>query len=458
MRPPQPPPPPGTIARVLGAGFPQILQHTSPTLPDGRYLPRDELRRRGPPEGLSHEQWWASLRLARRLAAAPVRAMREALGEPFSFVETPVVREALHRFDRQNVSKLLADALGNDDAVTEYRVRLLIEEAISSSAIEGARPTTRELARQMVREQREPTSKDEQMILNNWRAMQRIVELRDEDRPLTLSDLLELHRIVGEDALDVSGGAGELRGPCNEVDVADRNGTVWHVPPPAEDPSGRLKPLHERMMALLAFANGESDDGPTFVHPVLRAIISHFWLGYEHPFRDGNGRMARALFYWVMLRNGYEMAEFLSISGPIDRKPIAYYRAFKHVETDEGDLTDFVLHQLDVLRQALEELLDHLERRAAEAKRVAHLVAGFESLNHRQRALLQKAIRHPLQSYTIGGHVAAHRVHYHTARTDLDELVELGFFEAKRVGKGKRFSPSPRLAQLVDGRPPSSGG
>lgn len=450
MRLPQPPPSPGALAGVLGGLLPNVLAHVSPTLPDGRYLPWDELRRREPPEGLSHEQWWAGMRLARRLAAIPVKAMRDSLGGSFSFVETPVVREALHRFDRQNVSSILAEALGNEDAVTEYRVRLLVEEAISSSAIEGAHPTTRELARQMVREQREPTSKDEQMILNNWRAMERIVELRDEDRPLTLADLLELHRIVGEDALDVSGASGQLRGPDHAVEVSDQEGNVWHVPPPAVDPSGRLRPLPERMEALLAFANAESDDGATFIHPVLRAIISHFWLGYEHPFRDGNGRMARALFYWVMLRNRYEMAEFLSISGPIDRKRTAYYRAFEHVETDEGDLTYFILHQLDILREAFEALLDHLERRATEARRLAGLVAGFESLNHRQRALLQKAIRHPLESYTIAGHARAHRVHYHTARADLDQLVKRGFLEERRVGKGKRFSPSRKIARLID--------
>jgi Fic family protein len=440
------------LARLLGEEFAKSVANASPTLPDGRYLPWDELRHRPPPDGLTHELWWAAMRVARRLAAVPVKDMGDTLGRPFSFVEAPAVRESLHLFDRQNVSAILAEALGNEDAVTEYRVRLLIEEAISSSAIEGARPTTRELARQMVREQREPTSKDERMILNNWRAMQRIVELRAEGRPLALSDLLELHRIIGDDALDVPDGAGELRGPSHEVDVADHEGTVWHVPPPAEDSSGHLRPLRERVEAMLAFANGDTGDAATFIHPVLRAIISHFWLGYEHPFRDGNGRMARALYYWVMLRHGYEMAEFLSISGPIDRKPTAYYRAFTHVETDEGDLTYFILHQLGVLREAQAELLSHLRERSERAKRLAQTVSGFDRLNHRQRALLQTAIRHPLQSYTIEGHAAAHRVHYHTARTDLDKLVELGFLAAERVGKRKRFSPSPKLARLVEDR------
>lgn len=99
-----------------------------------------------------------------------------------------------------------------------------------------------------------------------------------------------------------------------------------------------------------------------------------------------------------MLRHGYEMAEFLSISGPIDRSPQAYYTAFAHTETDEGDLTYFVLHQLKVMREALAELMNHLRERAASMAELAKAVAGFDALNHRQQALLQHAVHHPLKT------------------------------------------------------------
>ncbi len=452
MRPPKSPPSPVKIAELVRTGL-RLTDQVGPTLPDGRYLHWDELRHREPPAPIaSAEQWWALMKFARRASSVAVAPMRALLGPPFSFVETPAIREALHRFDRRNVSKLLADALGNEDAVTEYRVRTLIEEAISSSAIEGARPTTRETARQMMREGRAPASHDERMILNNWRAMQRIIALGDEGRPLQLDDLLELHGILGEDALDVPDGAGRLRGPEHDVRVEDIEGVVWHVPPPAVDPSGRLPPIRERVQAMLDFANAESNDGVTFIHPVLRAIITHFWLGYEHPFRDGNGRIARALFYWVMLRHGYEMAEFLSLSGPIDCKPMAYYRAFAYVESDDGDLTYFLLHQLGVLDEARSELLDHLERRATQARELARAVAGFDELNHRQRALLAATVRHPLRSYTIGEHATTHRVHYLTARADLGTLVELGYLRAEQVGRKKRFFPAARMAALIEKR------
>src|SRR5690606_27293223 len=163
---------------------------------------------------------------------------------------------------------------------------------------------------------------------------------------------------------------GLLRKDEHAVVVEDLEGNVWHTPPPA-------KGLQSRLEQLLRFADGGSNDGKnTFIHPVIRAIVVHFWIGYEHPFRDGNGRISRALYYWCMLRHGYEMAEFLSISGPIDRSPKSYYTAFAFTESDDGDLTYFVLHQLKVMRQALTELSEHLSERATRMAELARTDTG----------------------------------------------------------------------------------
>ncbi len=428
----------------------KIIDHANPTL-DGRYLHWDEFRYRTPPGDLTSEEWWLGVKQARQQASTRVVEMKEIYGVNFRFMKTTEVQKQLHSFDRGNVAEIVTKSLGNEDAIVEYRVRQLIEEAISSSEIEGARPTTREVARQLVRENREPDSKDERMILNNWRAMRRIVELRDANAELGMDELLEIHRILGEDALEVTGAAGSLRGPEHDVHVADHEGNVWHQPPPVDDINGKGATIEVRVRSLLEFSNKiASEEDEVFIHPILRAIICHFWMGYEHPFRDGNGRMARALFYWVLLKNRYEMAEFLSISGPIDRAVKQYYRAFAYVETDEGDLTYFILNQLGVMTRALQELKEHLTARMRRAQRLADAVQGFDRLNHRQRSLLQKAVRHPLQTYTIDGHKSSHRVHYQTARADLLGLVEAGYFSETRVGKKKRFKPDAQFVELLE--------
>ena len=199
---------------------------------------------------------------------------------------------------------------------------------------------------------------------------------------------------------------------------------------------------------LCRFANGTSKDEP-FIHPVVRAILLHFWLAYDHPFADGNGRTARALFYWSMLNQGYWLTEFISISRVIHKSRAKYDRAFLFTETDGNDMTYFICHQLGVLRSAIDELHEYLKRKAQEVRDVESALRGRGDLNHRQHAVLGYALKHPNGAITIEGHLTSHRVVYETARTDLMGLVKAGYLTAKRVGKKTVFEPSPGLERKL---------
>jgi Fic family protein len=192
------------------------------------------------------------------------------------------------------------------------------------------------------------------------------------------------------------------------------------------------------MKAMCAFANGRNDAG--FVHPVVRAIVLHFWLGFDHPFIDGNGRTARALFYWCMLRNGAWLTEFLSISNIIVQAPVKYARAFLYTETDDNDLTYFVLFNLRCIKLAIKELQDHLREKLQEVREMEKLLKGQADLNYRQHALLSHAVKHPLASYTIRSHQTSHNIAYATARSDLLGLVDRQFLSMARSGKSMIFT------------------
>ena len=185
---------------------------------------------------------------------------------------------------------------------------------------------------------------------------------------------------------------------------------------------------------MLRFANQGVDDGP-FLHPVIRAIALHFWLPYDHPFQDGNGRLARALFYWSMLRHGYWMFEFTSISRYLANAPARYARAFLHTETDGNDLTYFIVHQIDVILRALSDVESYVERKVEQTREVERMLTHSTDLNHRQLSLLAHAIRHPEAEYTIRSHTTSHRVAYATARADLFRLAELDLLHRRRIGK-----------------------
>jgi Fic family protein len=191
------------------------------------------------------------------------------------------------------------------------------------------------------------------------------------------------------------------------------------------------------MAAMFNFANGKTSDG--FIHPVIRGILLHFWLAFDHPFVDGNGRTARALFYWQMLRSNYWLFEFISISQILRKAPARYATAFLYTETDDNDLTYFMNHQVEVIRRALTELHDYVARKSSETQASIAALHHFPELNHRQQALLSHALRHPGFAYNIKGHGARNAVVYQTARTDLLQLAELGLLEQRKSGRALVF-------------------
>lgn len=399
------------------------------------YLHWDELRHRPPPDGLSTRKWWLVQKLARRGTPLPLVGTN---GKPFTFCQPSLLLKGLHDIDMTAGGNVLApEAVTNPHTRDRYLISTLMEEAITSSQMEGA-ATTRDVAKDMIRSGRRPRDRSERMILNNYRTMQRIRELREE--PLTPALVLEIHGIVTRDALDDPLAAGRLRAPGVEVVVDDLYGTVFHVPPPAEQ-------LPQRIEALCAFANGSTPE--EFLHPVVRAISLHFWLAYDHPFVDGNGRTARALFYWSMLHQKYWLFEFISISSIINKSRGKYELSFLHTETDDNDLTYFLLAQVKVIQQAIASLHRYLERKAQEISSLQRRLQGMEGLNHRQMALLRHALRHPGFRYTVGSHQASHGVSNQTARTDLQKLAAQDLLLPLRQGRREVFSVPADLAQRL---------
>jgi Fic family protein len=201
------------------------------------------------------------------------------------------------------------------------------------------------------------------------------------------------------------------------------------------------------MAELVDFANHAPER--VFVHPFIRAALLHFMLSYEHPFVDGNGRTARALFYWSMLRQKYWLTEFLAISRIIQRAPAQYARAFQHSETGEGDVTYFVLHQLDVVLRAAEELFGYVQRKEREIKETERVLKGARDFNHRQRALLSQALRTPRAAFVIRAYQREHGVVYQTARQDLLELEKAGYLRRRQQGQAFVFEAAPALERAL---------
>lgn len=411
--------------------------------PKGKYYHWDKLRHLPPPDDLTTEEWWHLIKTSRNVITRCI-PHTDKKGKNLIYCEPDIVRRMLHQIDIHGGGELKAtEQVANPRSREMYLVNSLIEEAITSSQLEGA-ATTRKVAKAMLREKRKPRDRSEKMIVNNYRAMQFIKDIAQEDLSPPL--IYELHTLLTVDTLDNPGAVGQLR-QSNDIYVGDgRDATILHEPP-------RYEELPARIENLCRFANDTTDT--EFIHPVVKAILLHFILAYDHPFEDGNGRTARALFYWSMMKQNYWTVEFISISRILKKAFAPYMRAYLYTETDDNDVTYFVVHQLGVIQRAIEELFVYLRAKSEEMKITSQLLSRSpelqELLNHRQIALLSRALKKPDSHYSVESHRGAHTVTYDTARTDLLKLEKLGLVVKSKVGNAFIFSPVANLRYKLEG-------
>jgi Fic family protein len=384
------------------------------------------------PDGFDVNLSWLAIAMSRiqQYQAIPI----QFIGSQLVYWSPPQHLEWLHEIDKQGGGMLGSRSThiaSNDN--DRYLVNALMEEAIASSQLEGA-ATTRPVAKQMLREGRKPQSKAERMIFNNYRA---ILEIRDRRHDRLSPELLKhLHSILTKDTLDDSSGEGNFRKSQDHVVVEDSyTHDVLHHPPPVESLEGRIEEICD-------FANEKSRP---FVHPVVKAIILHFALGYVHPFVDGNGRTARAVFYWYMLKCGYWLFEFLPISRLFLLAPAKYARSYLYTETDRGDVTYFIHYNLRVILRAIRDLHVYIANQQQKISEAAKLLSTSPDLNHRQQSLIYHALKHPDFRYTIQQYRGTYNVSYGTARSDLINLAELGYLELVRQKNKMLFCPHGEL-------------
>lgn len=403
----------------------------------------DQMRFRPAPKPFTPEDVWAVTKISRRFSAHQL-PFRDKSGKAFSYVPGGELQRALHEIDSNARGMIgISGGAATPEGRDLYLQKSLIEEPFSSSVLEGA-ATTREIARRMIEEARPPRTLDEKMVLNNYEAMSFVREHRDE--PLTPARILEIHRILTKDTLDRPEMVGALRTPTDDVRVVDAvTGETLHIPPKAEE-------LPNRLQALCEFANEGKKNG-AFLHPLIRAILLHFKLAYDHPFWDGNGRCARALFYWCVLQHGYWLLEYVSISAVIRRAPIKYGMAFLYTETDQGDVTYFIDHQLDAVEKSVADLQAYLIKKSKELNALAKALGALErQLNRRQLPLIQHALKHQAAKYTISGHLQTHGISYLTARSDLETLARMGLLKKSKSGAMSVFLVPDNLKDRLERR------
>ena len=393
------------------------------------YLYWTEVKYKSHPADLSSEHIWAAAKLNRLMQQ--IKIWEDC---PFTLSITNNMQKLCHYFDMNFGGSWENSAIIPSEDRERYLISSLMEEAISSSQMEGA-ATTRRVAKEMLRKSISPHNKSEQMIVNNYEGIRFIAEHKDDkmkdnmmkDDKMSMELLLKIHSKMTAKTLNDSTNEGKFRQNNDIVVIDGITNEIVHTPP-------SYKEIPDFINRICEFANNEAKD--VFIHPIIKAIIIHFLLAYLHPFVDGNGRTARALFYWYMLKNGYWLTEYLSISRIIYASKRQYEKAYLYVETDDYDLGYFVTYHLKVLSLAFKKLQDYIQRKIYQRQNSINLLK-LGSINERQAIILSLYRDNPKMIMTVKEVENRFSVSHTTAKSDLDGLVSQQFLKKIPINKVK---------------------
>lgn len=401
---------------------------------NSRYLYWSDVKYRMP-SGMTSVGLWSKVKSVRNLTDVKIWSQNN-----IHFSLTNTMQKLCHEFDMNFGGSWGASKIFPDDKMTQelYLISSIMEEAIASSQMEGA-ATTREAAKEMLRKKASPKDKSQRMILNNYSTINFIRDHAKEK--LTPALVMQIHGMMTENALDVPDAAGRLRRDDENIVVGNGiTGEIVHTPPSAEC-------LNEFLVHLCAFFNDEYTE--IFVHPIIRAITIHFLVGYYHLFADGNGRTARALFYWYMMKSNYWLVQYLSISRIIKGSKKSYEKAFLYSEADGNDIGYFIQYNLDVLLKSFDALSRYIKRKNIEKKKAEKLL-HLGNITERQSQILSLCIENPdiiLVSTDIVGRFG---VTPNTAKSDLRKLTEKEYLnEISLNGRTKGYVRSDNFEQLI---------
>jgi len=312
------------------------------------------------------------------------------------------------------------------DRLTSLKRIATIESVGSSTRIEGAKLTDKEVENLLSRLERKSfTSRDEQEVAGYADAMDMVFESHAAIA-LTENHIKQLHGVLLKYSTKDEEHRGQYKTITNHVEAFDADGksigVVFQTATPFETP-----PM---MKELVEWYNSQANEETQ--HPLLLiAVFINVFLGI-HPFRAGNGRLSRILTTLLLLRAGYSYVPYSSMESVIEASKEGYYLALRRtqqtIRTDNQNWEPWAVFFL----KAMAKQKDNLARKVSEERQLR------ESLPALSRAILElAATRGEITVREIEDATQANR---NTIKAHLKKLAEQEYLVAVGKGRGARYT------------------
>lgn len=306
-----------------------------------------------------------------------------------------------------------------------------------SNSIEGINANLDEALAIMDEERPETLEEETIRALEGYRAaMTYIMRIHDDPHTeINAQFIRSLHYMMI--SYDMTKLPGQWRPGSVYVVHEASNDTVYEGPPSETVP--------DLMQALVA----QIKSGPDVDSSTVLGAMAHLNLAMIHPFKDGNGRMARALQTLVISQNGISSPTFSSIEEWLGRNTPAYYEILKEVGQGSWRPRNSALPWVRFCLRA------HYQQAATLMKRNAHVGRVWEEVARLVRYnRLPERVEGPLLDAAFGYKVRNQR--YRTennisdvvASRDLKKLTELSLLNAVGEKRGRYYTGSPSLLEI----------
>lgn len=300
--------------------------------------------------------------------------------------EVSALMLSILRLDKQ-VLAYSADVPGV--ALRQYSNKSLIDEIVITNNIEGVHSTRKEVGDvlDILQLQSVETNRENRF----FGLIDRYLKMRSKDN-ISLKTSQDIRNLYDEIVLPEVLADDKDNMPDGEIfrksstEILAPSGKVIHY---GKEPESKIIKYMEKA---LSFLNDNS------IEPLYRACIFHYMIEDIHPFYDGNGRLGRFIFSYVLSKNLEPLIAY-HISKTIKNNIGKYYDAFKICgdERNKGDLTPFLIMMLSMIKEAYLDLLDSLEQSMSawgyyEKTLFSHLESQTEQMQLLYNLLIQAAL------------------------------------------------------------------
>ena len=301
---------------------------------------------------------------------------------------------------------------------------VLITSTGASTRIEGSKMSDDEVARLIAGlKSTPPKGRDAQEVAGYADLLGRIFD-HWKTLKITEGQILHFHKILLNFSEKDKGHKGKYKTSDNKVVMRKENGeeiVIFNPTPPYL--------TKKEMDDVLHWLNEEMEKKET--HPLILVANFIFEFLAIHPFRDGNGRLSRALTTLLLLKNGYTYVPYVSLDEIIEERKIDYYLSLRKTQSKHKTKKEDIAPWLNFL---LDALLEQIKR----AKEIMEEDQPEKLLSEKQLAVYQLFQTDTL-SVSEASKLLKSSIPMATIKQALSRLVDLNLIERIGMGRGTRY-------------------